>query len=67
VLVAFQDKPSILSHSTFRKFVQMLHSQSYFVETETCRLMMQSSLNNFINIAKNQNYEKSDMDLSQLV
>lgn len=45
----------------------MLHSQSYFVETETCRLMMQSSLNNFINIAKNQNYEKSDMDLSQLV
>lgn len=45
----------------------MLHSQSFYVQTEASRSSLEFSLNNFINIAKNQNYGKDNMNLSQLV
>lgn len=67
VLNSINDKPNILVHSAFSKLIKMLHSQSYYVQTEASRINLEYSLNAFINIAKNQNYEHSALSLNQLV
>jgi hypothetical protein len=67
VLNSINDRPNILVHSAFSKLIKMLHSQNYFVQTETSRANLEYSLNIFINIAKNQNYEHSTLSLNQLV
>jgi hypothetical protein len=67
VLNSINDKPHILVHSAFSKLIKMLHSQNYFVQTETSRVGLEFSLNSFINIAKNQNYDENNPNLQQLV
>lgn len=64
---AFIDRPNVLNHSAFNKFVQMLHSQLFFLQTEFTRYQLECSLNTFVNIAKNQNYDRTVMNLDQLV
>jgi hypothetical protein len=67
VLNSINDKPTILLHSAFSKLLKMLHSQNYYLQTENSRVNLEFSLNTFINIAKNQNYEHSTLSLTQLV
>lgn len=44
-----------------------MHIQGTMVQTELTRHHMENSLNTFINIAKNQNYDHNVMSLEQLV
>ena len=67
VLNAVNEKPTVLAHTAFSALIKMLHSQNYFVQTEGSRSSLEFSLNNFINIAKNQNYEHSTLTLPELV
>lgn len=67
ILGLFKDKPNILAHAAFHKFVKILQSQGYFVQGEVTRQHLENSLNMFINIAKNQNYGQNSMTLGQLV
>lgn len=67
VLNTVNEKPTVLSHTAFSALIKMLHSQNYFVQTESSRSNLEFSLNNFINIAKNQNYEHTTLTLPQLV
>lgn len=67
VLNSVNDKPNILVHSAFSKLIKMLHSQNYFLQTESSRSNLEFSLNAFINIAKNQIYEHSTLSLDQLI
>jgi hypothetical protein len=56
-----------LDHDSFNKMVRMLHCESFFVQTEYTRAFIQYNLNNFINIAKNQNYDRGNITLTQMV
>lgn len=67
VLNVVADRPNLLLHSAFSKLIKMLHSQIYYLQTESSRMTLEISLNNFINIAKNQNYDHSNLSLTQLV
>jgi hypothetical protein len=67
VFHAFIDRPNVLNHAAFNKFVQMLRSQLFFLQTEFTRYQLESALNTFVNIAKNQNYDRAVMTLDQLV
>jgi len=67
VFYSFIDRPNVLSHSAFNKFVQMLRSQLFYLQTEITRYQLETSLNTFVNIAKNQNYDNTLMSLEQLV
>lgn len=67
VLSSVNDRPNILLHSAFSKLIKMLHSQNYYLQSESSRGNLEVSLNTFINIAKNQNYDHSNLSLTQLV
>ncbi len=63
VLMVINDKPNILEHSAFNELISMLHSQNYFVQTESSRIILEQCLNSFINIAKNQNYDLNNYNI----
>jgi len=67
LLSYFHTRRNIMLHSTFDKFLKILHLQGSFVQTETTRFQIENSLNVFINVAKNQNYDSSQVKLDQLV
>ena len=63
----FAESSETLDHSSFSKFLKIMHCQSFYVQAENTRYQLQHSLNTFVNIAKNQNYDKNHIELSQLV
>ena len=67
VFHAFIDRPNVLNHAALHKFVQMLRSQLFFLQTEYTRYQLEVSINHFVNIASNQNYDRSVMTMDQLV
>ena len=67
LLSSFQARGNILLHSTFDKFLQILHLQGSLVQTEPARFQIENSLNFFINVAKSQNYDHNHIRLDQLV
>jgi hypothetical protein len=67
LLTHFHDESNLLAHSAFDKFLKIMHLQGSLVQTENTRMQMEHALNVFINIAKNQDYDRHPMRLEQLV
>lgn len=44
-----------------------MYIQGQFVQSDGARAIMETCLNNFVKIAKNQNYEKSKIDIKEMV
>lgn len=44
-----------------------MYIQSQFVQSDGARSVMELCLNTFIKIAKNQNYEKSKIDIKEMI
>jgi hypothetical protein len=59
-------KKSLLTHSTFDRFLQIMNFQSSLVQTDSVRSTIEFSFNNLVNTARNQNYEHSPINLDQL-
>ena len=54
-------------HTTFDKYLKILHMQGSMVQNDLTRTMMERNLNHFIEVAKNQKYDSNMVDLDQLV
>ena len=56
LLIHFNTRRNVISHSTFDRYLPILRLQSSFVQTEVVRYQMEYSLNVLVNMARNQNY-----------
>ena len=66
-MVLFERHTGPLEHTKLTKLIKMLHSESFYVHSDVGRALIEYNLNTFINIAKNQNYDKQNITISQMV
>ena len=67
IFLLSQEKSNAIDHSAFSKCLKIMQLQGLLVQTENTRIQLEICLNMFVSIAKNQNYEESQISIEQLI